>query len=99
MRLERAESTVGMGPCPKAFPHTQGPIMNKSAIRGPGAAPALLTVPLTERLSYTLQEACAVTGLSESTLRRRAKEGQLRLHRVGGRVVIPADELRRLVGA
>lgn len=73
--------------------------MNDPAIRGRGTAPALLTVPISERLSYTLQEACAVTGLSESTFRRRAKEGKLRFHRVGGRVVIPADELRRLVGA
>lgn len=73
--------------------------MNEPALRGRGTAPALLTVPLSERLSYTLQEACAVTGLSESILRRRAKEGQLRLHRVGGRVLIPAGELQRLVGA
>lgn len=50
------------------------------------------------RLSYTLTEAASVTGLSVSTLRRRAAEGALRLVRVGGRTLVPADALHRLVG-
>jgi len=37
------------------------------------------------RLSYTLQELSATTGVSIPTLRRRAKEGLLRTFKVGGR--------------
>lgn len=60
-------------------------------------AARLAPVPVA-RLAYTLSEAAVVTGLSVSSLRRRAAEGALRLIRVGGRTLVPADSLRRLVG-
>ncbi|MDW8399102.1 MAG: excisionase family DNA-binding protein [Acetobacteraceae bacterium] len=66
------------------------PIPNEVAAR-------LAPIPF-GRLTYTLDEAAAVTGLSTSTLRRRAAEGALRLVRVGGRTLVPADALHRLVG-
>ncbi len=50
-----------------------------------------------EKLSYTLPEAVAATGLSQATLRRHAKAGRLRLFRVGGRTLADAASLRSLL--
>jgi hypothetical protein len=48
--------------------------------------------------AYTLPDATVVTGLSVATLRRRAKEGRLRLLQVGGRTLVEAASLRALLG-
>ncbi len=50
------------------------------------------------RLVYTLRDAAYVSSLSEDTLRRRAKEGKLRLVKVEGRTLVDAASLRRLLG-
>jgi len=55
--------------------------------------------PLATALSYTLQQAARLCGLSTITLRRRAAEGKLRLFRCGGRCMVDGDSLRRMVGA
>lgn len=52
-----------------------------------------------DALSFTLQQASSLSGLSTGTLRRRAKEGALRLFRVGGRTLVDGTSLRRLLGA
>jgi hypothetical protein len=50
-------------------------------------------------LTFTLPRASTLSGLSVATLRRRAKEGSLRLVRVGSRTLVAGDSLRRLLGA
>ena len=55
-------------------------------------------VPPMDALTYTLPDATALTGLSNATLRRRAKEGQLNLVKVGGRTLAVGRSLRALVG-
>jgi excisionase family DNA binding protein len=66
----------------------------------PATATAKTPVPRREpeRLSYTLQEAAAVTGLSVATLRRHEKAGRIAFHKVGGLTLIPATSLRAMVG-
>jgi len=54
--------------------------------------------PLPDALAFTLRDAAALCGLSPSTLRRRAREGRLRLFRVGGRTLVDGASLRRLLG-
>lgn len=54
--------------------------------------------PLAGALSYTLQQAARISGLSPLTLRRRGAEGKLRLFRCGGRRMVDGDSLRRMVG-
>jgi hypothetical protein len=55
--------------------------------------------PLATALSYTLQQAARLCGLSTITLRRRGAEGKLRLFRCGGRCMVDGDSLRRMVMA
>jgi excisionase family DNA binding protein len=49
-------------------------------------------------LTYTLNEACRISGLSRSTLYRHAEAARLRLVRVGGRTLVDAASLRALLG-
>jgi hypothetical protein len=49
-------------------------------------------------LAYTLPGASRTSGLSVSTLRRRGKEGVLRLFRCGGRMLVDGASLRRMLG-
>jgi Helix-turn-helix domain len=50
-----------------------------------------------EPLAYTLPEAARISGLSISTLRRHWKRGALDCPRVGGRRLVDARSLRRLI--
>ncbi|WP_206664492.1 helix-turn-helix domain-containing protein [Dankookia rubra] len=50
-------------------------------------------------LSYGINDAAAVSGLSRSTLYRHATAGRLRLVKVGGRTLVCAASLRVLLGA
>jgi excisionase family DNA binding protein len=61
--------------------------------RGPGSRHAVDT------LAYTMESASVACGLSRSTLYRHAKEGRLRLLRVGGRTLVDAASLRALLEA
>ena len=54
--------------------------------------------PLPGALAYTLPDAARLSGLSIATLRRRSAEGLLRLFRVGGRTLVDAATLRRMLG-
>jgi hypothetical protein len=54
--------------------------------------------PPPNALAYGLNDAARLSGLSCATLRRRAAEGRLKLVRVGGRTLVPADSLKRLLG-
>jgi hypothetical protein len=53
--------------------------------------------PLPGALTYTLRQACRISGLSPSTLRRRGKEGAVRLFRCGGRMMVAGDSLRQFL--
>jgi hypothetical protein len=55
--------------------------------------------PPRDAFSYTLPDAARLSGLSVSTLRRRGKDGVLRLFRCGGRTLVDGTSLRRLLGA
>ncbi len=46
-----------------------------------------------EKLAYTVSEGSDATGMGETNLRRRIKDGQIRVVRVGRRILIPRDEL------
>lgn len=50
------------------------------------------------KLAYSIKEACQVSSLGRSTLYTHIATGRLRVVRVGGRTLIPADALRALVG-
>lgn len=48
---------------------------------------------------YKVSDAASLTGLSTATLYRYAGSGQLKVIRAGSRtLLIPADEVRRLLG-
>ena len=56
------------------------------------------SAPAPHALTYTLNDAARITGLSRSTLYRHAAAGRLRLIKVGGRSLVDAGSLRSLVG-
>ena len=51
-----------------------------------------------ERLSYSKREAAQATGVSEKTLDRAARRGDLAITRVGKRVLITRDALLAFLG-
>jgi hypothetical protein len=69
------------------------------APRAPRAHSRAYRSPDPAALSFTLQDAAALSGLHPATLRRRAKEGVLRTFRIGGRRLVDGASLRRLLGA
>ncbi|WP_083490818.1 helix-turn-helix domain-containing protein [Stenotrophomonas humi] len=52
-----------------------------------------------ERLSYTTDEACAVTGLNRNALYRAMNAGQLSTFKVGKRRMVSARALREFIEA
>lgn len=50
------------------------------------------------KLTYTISEAVAVSGLSKSSINRRVADGTIELRKVGGRRLIIAPALHRLLG-
>jgi hypothetical protein len=69
-----------------------------STINSPHRGRKTRPAPLPDALAYGLADAARLSGLSTSTLRRRAAEGALRLFRVGGRTLVDATSLRRMLG-
>lgn len=51
----------------------------------------------TEKLGYSVREACEATSLGKTTLYSHIAAGRLRTVRVGGRTIIPAEALRSLL--
>ena len=47
-----------------------------------------------EKLTYSIKETCRVTSLSRSTVYKAIADQRLRIIRVGGRTLIPAESLR-----
>lgn len=50
------------------------------------------------RLTYKLKEACAVLGVSPSTLRREIESGHIKTLKRFRHILIPAGELTKWVG-
>lgn len=65
--------------------------LDRIAARVQGARPSA------ERRAYSVKDVAAASGLSRATLYRLIKEGQLAPVRVGGRTLIPADQLDSLL--
>lgn len=56
------------------------------------------TVP-TEKIAYSIREACQATSLGKTTLYAHIAANRLQVIRLGGRTLIPAESLRRLLEA
>ena len=54
---------------------------------------------MAEKLAYSIEEASQALGVSERTFRALVARHEVRVVRVGRRVLIPADALRDLLGA
>ncbi len=52
----------------------------------------------TEKLAYSIKEACKATTLSRTTIYSHIAAGRLRVIRIGGRTIIPAESLHALIG-
>jgi excisionase family DNA binding protein len=50
-------------------------------------------------LLYRINDFVQVTGLGRSTTYRLIKEGKLRIVKIAGRTLIPAEEVTRLIAA
>lgn len=53
--------------------------------------------PAWNKLAFSVHEAAAALGLSASSIWKWISLGQLRAVRIGGRTVIPADEIQRIL--
>lgn len=49
------------------------------------------------KIAYSIREACAASSLGRSTLYNHIAAGRLRVVRVGGRTIIPAEALHALL--
>jgi len=72
---------------------TRAPFDLRRELQPPRAA----KTPTVERLSFGVAEAARALGVSAKTVSRLVAAGTLRSVRIGGRRLIPADELRRLL--
>ena len=54
------------------------------------------TEPL-KKLAYSIKEAMQITGLGRTTLYSHIASGHLKVTRIGGRTIVPADALEGLV--
>lgn len=57
------------------------------------------TQPAAERLSYTVDEACAVTGLNRNAIYRAITLGQISTFKVGRRRMVSTRALRAFIEA
>ena len=53
----------------------------------------------TERLTYTVEEAATLLGISRSLAYEAARTGDLPTIRIGRRILVPAAALQRLIDA
>tara|TARA_R110000868_G_scaffold34144_3_gene123443 strand:- start:7768 stop:8001 length:234 start_codon:yes stop_codon:yes gene_type:complete len=50
-----------------------------------------------QKLAYSIREACSVSSLGRTTLYAHIAAGRLRVTRIGGRTLIPAEALHALI--
>lgn len=48
-------------------------------------------------ITYSIREACDVSGIGKTTLYMHINEGRIKTRRIGGRVLIPAAEFRKFL--
>lgn len=60
------------------------------------ATPAAAPLPLSERITLSVDEFAAGLGIARATAWRRVRDGSVRVVRLGGRTLIPASEVRRI---
>jgi hypothetical protein len=58
---------------------------------------AMNAVPLPEAFAYTVPDACRMGGFGRTLLYKLAKNGRLRLLKVGGRTLVCGNSLRGLI--
>lgn len=49
------------------------------------------------KIAYSIKEACRASSLGRTTIYAHIAAGRLRMVRVGGRTIIPADSLHALI--
>lgn len=49
------------------------------------------------KLSYSIREACEATSLGRTTVFSYIRSGRIKVRRIGGRTLIPAESLRALI--
>ena len=52
----------------------------------------------TDRLAYSVAEACEATTIGKTGIYRLINEGRLETRKIGKRTLIPASSLRKLIG-
>ena len=57
----------------------------------------MMTNAETAKLAYSIKEACQASSLGRTTLYAHIAAGRLRVTRVGGRTIVPADALQALI--
>lgn len=55
------------------------------------------TNPNPAKLAYSIKEACAASSLGKTSIWNHVKNGRLRVIRLGGRTLIPAESLHALI--
>lgn len=50
-----------------------------------------------QKLAYSIKEACAASSLGRTTIYDHIAAGRLRVTRIGGRTIIPAEALLALI--
>lgn len=50
-----------------------------------------------EIIAYSIEDACRASSLGRTNIYSLIKKGKLTVKKIGGRTVIPADSLRRLI--
>ena len=53
--------------------------------------------PVQDKIGYSIREACQASSLGRTTLYSHISTGRLRVVRVGGRTIIPAESLHALI--
>ena len=82
--LARAAETAPAKEPSGGAPHLGEAVKKSAVLGGP------------ERISYGINEAVEMTGIGKTTMYKLISDGKLRIVRVGGRTLIPADELKAL---
>lgn len=49
------------------------------------------------KLAYSIREVCEATSLSRTTVYSHISSGRLKVIRIGGRVIVPAENLLKLI--
>jgi excisionase family DNA binding protein len=50
-----------------------------------------------DKVSYTIAQACAATGLSDDTIYRKHHAGEITLKKSGRRTLVKAEDVRKMI--